>query len=218
MSSFLMASQKAQRLANALKNPPPDGDSDDPGTEEEQVQKALLASLEPITSHGGNVKEQSHNNASLRKRKELHDAGGDKQRRPPDKPEIVDISDDEISISSAGEDTYDATMRFPVTTNEVPSEAEHIRRKGGVHAVRCRKLERNALRMHYVYSMFTLHVFLACFCDVFIVIYMTRPLEGVLMARYSHSKPLTLEAAHAARLCGEDAWLDGAPTPCNRYT
>ena len=35
--------------------------------------------------------------------------------------------------------------------------------------------------------------------------YMTRPLEGVLMARYSQSKPLTLEPAHAARLCGEDA-------------
>ena len=39
--------------------------------------------------------------------------------------------------------------------------------KGGVHAVRCRKLERNTLRIHCVYSMFTLHVFLACFCDVF---------------------------------------------------
>ena len=71
------------------------------------------------------------------------------------------------------------------------------------------------MRMHCVYIMFTLHVFLACFCDVFIVLsYMTRPLESVLMARYSHSKPLTLEVAHAVRLCGEDAWLDGAPTPC----
>ena len=48
--------------------------------------------------------------------------------------------------------------------------------------------------------------------------YMTRPLEGELMARYSHSKSLTLETAHAVRLCGEDALLDGAPTPCSRYT
>jgi len=40
----------------------------------------------------------------------------------------------------------------------------------------------------------------------------------VLMARNSHSKPLTLGAAHAARLYSEDALLDGAPTPCSRRT
>jgi len=41
--------------------------------------------------------------------------------------------------------------------------------KGGVHNVYCRKLECNALHMHCVYSMFTLYVFLACFCDVYIL-------------------------------------------------
>ena len=49
--------------------------------------------------------------------------------------------------------------------------------KGGAHTVYCRKLECNALRMHCVYGMFTLHVFLACFCDVYILI-VYGPLEG----------------------------------------
>jgi len=70
-----------------------------------------------------------------------------------------------------------------------------------------------------VYIVCSLCTFFSLVSAMFSLLsYMTRPLEGVLMARYSHSKPLTLEAAHAARLCGEDAWLDGAPTPCSRYT
>ena len=40
----------------------------------------------------------------------------------------------------------------------------------------------------------------------------------VLMVQKRHSKPLTLGASHAARLCGEDALLDGDPTPCSRCT
>jgi len=38
------------------------------------------------------------------------------------------------------------------------------------------------------------------------------------MVQNRHSKPLTLGAAHAACLCGEDALLDGAPTPYSRCT
>ena len=40
----------------------------------------------------------------------------------------------------------------------------------------------------------------------------------VLMAQNRHSKSLTLGGVHAARLCGEDALLDVAPTPGNRCT
>jgi len=48
--------------------------------------------------------------------------------------------------------------------------------------------------------------------------YMTHHWKVVLMAQYSHSKPLTLGAAHAARLCCEGAWLDDVPTLCSRCT
>jgi len=38
------------------------------------------------------------------------------------------------------------------------------------------------------------------------------------MTQNRHSKPLTLGAVYSACLCGEDALLDGAPTPCSRCT
>jgi len=71
--------------------------------------------------------------------------------------------------------------------------------------------------MYCVYNMFTLHVFLACFCGVYILI-VFGPLEGGVIAQNRHNKPLTLGTAHAACLCGEDAFLDGAPTLCIRCT
>ena len=40
----------------------------------------------------------------------------------------------------------------------------------------------------------------------------------VSMTQNRHSKPLTLGAVYSACLCGEDALLDGAPTPCSRCT
>jgi len=65
--------------------------------------------------------------------------------------------------------------------------------------------------------MFTLHFFLACFCDVYTLI-VYGPLEGDVDDRRRDSKPLTLGAGHAVRLYSEDVLLDGAPTPCNRCT
>jgi len=38
------------------------------------------------------------------------------------------------------------------------------------------------------------------------------------MARRSNIKPFKLGAAHAARLCSENALLDGAHTSCSRCT
>ena len=49
------------------------------------------------------------------------------------------------------------------------------------------------------------------------LLYITR-WKVVSMAQSSHSKPLTLGAAHAARLCSEDALLDGASTSCSHCT
>jgi len=46
----------------------------------------------------------------------------------------------------------------------------------------------------------------------------TAPWKVVSMAQNRHSKPLTLGSSHAARLCGENVLLDGAPTPCSRCT
>ena len=70
-----------------------------------------------------------------------------------------------------------------------------------------------------VYLVCSLSTFFSLVSAMFLFLsYMSRPLEGVLMARYSHSKPLTLGAVHAVCLCGEDAWLDDAPSPCSCCT
>ena len=47
---------------------------------------------------------------------------------------------------------------------------------------------------------------------------MVSPLEGGVDGTEQAQQPLKLGAAHAARLCGKDALLDGALTLCSRCT
>jgi len=69
-----------------------------------------------------------------------------------------------------------------------------------------------------VYIVCSLYTFFSLISVMFtFLLYMTR-WKVVLMERYDHSKPWTLGAAHAARLCSEGALLDGAPTLCSRCT
>jgi len=65
---------------------------------------------------------------------------------------------------------HDSTLCHDILRcTNLGSLTEKRPRKVG-YTIYCRKLECNALRIHCVYSMFTLHVFLVCFCDFYILI------------------------------------------------